>query len=84
MQQTGVRLLYGAAADLIGQPPVGVVKFPAFLVDFEAFHGFAQGVCLGRPRLMRAGVAVGEEDALRQRVPACVHCRPDTALGTHS
>ncbi|MFF5861036.1 DUF6233 domain-containing protein [Streptomyces sp. NPDC012751] len=44
------------------------------------------GDCWAAARSGRCRPATREEalDALRQRVPACVHCRPDTALGLQS
>ncbi|MFF5860358.1 DUF6233 domain-containing protein [Streptomyces sp. NPDC012751] len=44
------------------------------------------GDCWAAARNGRCRPATREEahDALRQHVPACVHCRPDTAPGIHS
>ncbi|WP_173457048.1 DUF6233 domain-containing protein [Streptomyces sp. NRRL S-31] len=44
------------------------------------------GGCWAPARSGRCRQATREEahDTLRQRVPTCVHCRPDTALGIHS
>ncbi|MFF7242187.1 DUF6233 domain-containing protein [Streptomyces collinus] len=49
--------------------------------NIDAVH---TGDCWAAAKSGRCGAATREQalDALRRQVPPCVHCRPDTALGT--
>lgn len=61
-------------------PPEWLVQYGLNRRNVDAVH---QGDCWAAAKSGRCRLA-GRElvvDALRQGVPACVHCRPDTALG---
>ncbi|MEU5367357.1 DUF6233 domain-containing protein [Streptomyces sp. NPDC005925] len=61
-------------------PPEWLVQHGLTRANIDAVH---TGECWAAARSGRCRPATRQQvlDALRQQVPACTHCRPDTALG---
>ncbi|MER6031139.1 DUF6233 domain-containing protein [Streptomyces sp. NPDC001851] len=62
-------------------PPDWLIQYGLNRTNVDAVH---TGHCWASAKRGRCRPATRQQalDALRQQVPACVHCRPDTALGT--
>ncbi|MGW7256548.1 DUF6233 domain-containing protein [Streptomyces sp. NPDC054834] len=61
-------------------PPDWLIQYGLNRTNVDAVH---TGECWAAARSGRCRPVSRQQamEALRQRVPACVHCRPDTALG---
>jgi hypothetical protein len=61
-------------------PPEWLIQHGLNRTNLDAVH---TGECWAAAKSGRCRPAIRQQavEALRQQVPACVHCRPDTALG---
>ncbi|MEU5599853.1 DUF6233 domain-containing protein [Streptomyces sp. NPDC020298] len=61
-------------------PPEWLIQYGLNRTNVDAVH---TGGCWAAAKSGRCRPVTRQQamEALRQRVPACVHCRPDTALG---
>ncbi|MFH9016125.1 DUF6233 domain-containing protein [Streptomyces sp. NPDC017943] len=61
-------------------PPDWLIQYGLNRTNVDAVH---TGDCWAAAKSGRCHPATREQavDALAQQVPACIHCRPDTALG---
>lgn len=61
-------------------PPDWLIQYGLNRSNVDAVH---TGDCWAAAHSGRCHPATRQQalDALRQQVPACIHCRPDTALG---
>ncbi|MEU6557852.1 DUF6233 domain-containing protein [Streptomyces sp. NPDC046915] len=61
-------------------PPEWLIQYGLNRANVDAVH---TGDCWAAAKSGRCRPATRQQavDALRRQVPACIHCRPDTALG---